>query len=238
MDDGTRAMPAAYPNPGFTIDKNQQIEDAKLFNYDWTIKTQKAKPNMNFQYSMANVGKIFKREIGSVFALTYNSNNATTYTTRRSFEELGEESPVSKTSDYKDTTYSNNVLSSALWNLSYKLHPNHQIGLKNLYSINTEDRVITRRGAAIIENPSTWESTSVRWFTQNNIYSGQLNGDHYIEKAKLKMKWVVGYSDIQREVPNLRRMTRVKTSEFENDSIPYLAVISSGQGTADGLAGR
>lgn len=237
IDDGTRALPGAYPNPAFTTNKNQQIDDAKLFNYDWTIKTIKALPNMNFQYTTANVGKVFKRDIGSVFAITYNSNNNTTYTTRRTFDETGEGFPIIKTSDLKDTTYSKTILASALWNLSFKIHPNHQIGLKNLYSVNTEDRVITRSGASVIESPTIWERSSVRWFTQNNIYSGQLNGDHYIEKAKLKMKWIAGYSDIKRELPNLRRMTRTKATEFENDSVPYLATISSGQGTSPSSCG-
>jgi len=237
MDDGTRAMPDKYPNPAFTTDKNQQIEDAKLFNYDWTLRTVKALPNMNFQYTMANVGKVFKRDFGSVFAITYNSNNNTTYTTRRTFDDGGEGFPIIKTSDLKDTTYSKTILASALWNLSYKIHPNHQIGLKNLYSINTEDRVIVRSGASVIESPIIWERSSVRWFTQNNIFSSQLNGDHYIEKIKLKMKWVAGYSDIKRELPNLRRMTRTKTTDFENDSLPYLATISSGQGTSPSSCG-
>jgi TonB-dependent receptor len=232
----SRQMPSAYPNPGFTNNQNQQIEDAKLFNYDWSIKTVKALPNMNFQYSLANVGKLFKREIGSIFALTYNANNNTTYTTRRTFEEQGENYPVNKLSEYKDTVYSRTVLASVLWNLSYKIHPNHQIGFKNLYSINSEDRTFTRRGAAIIADPSIWETTTVRWFTQNNIYSGQLNGDHYIEKAKLKMKWVAGYSDIVRETPNLRRMTRTKETKNETDSLPYIANIPS-TGTAPTNAG-
>jgi TonB-dependent receptor len=236
IDDGTRAMPGKYPNPAFTTNKNQQIEDAKLFNYDWTLKSTKALPNMNFQYTMANVGKVFKREIGSVFALTYNSNNNTTYTTRRTFDETGSDFPVIKTSDYKDTTFSKTILASAIWNLSFKIHPNHQIGFKNLYSVNTEDRVITRKGAAIIESPTTWERSSVRWFTQNNIYSGQLNGDHYIEKIKLKMKWIAGYSDIQRELPNLRKISRTKTTENEDDPTPYSVTFGT-QGTSPSSAG-
>ena len=234
-DDGTRAIPGAYPDPAFTTDKNQQIADAKLFNYDWTLQTKKALPNMNFQYTLANVGKVFKKDFGSVFALTYNSTTNTTFTKRRTFEEQG--SDFVKLSEYQDTTFSNVVLASALWNLSYKVHPNHQFGFKNLYSVNTEDRVITRRGAAIIESPfNTWEKSSVRWFTQNNIYSGQLNGDHFIEKVKVKLKWVAGYSNIKRELPNLRRMTRTKTSEFEDDATPYAAVIGN-QGSSPTSAG-
>lgn len=226
IDDGSRAMPGAYPNPGFTTDKNQQIEDAKLFNYDWSLKNKKALPNMNFQYTMANVGKLFKRDIGSIFAITYNNNSNTSYSTRRTFVDPGESYPLDKFSEYKDTIFSKTILASALWNLSYKIHPNHQIGLKNLYSVNTEDKVITRGGAADFTS-NIWQKSSVRWFTQNNIYSGQLNGEHYFEKAKLKIKWVGGYSDIKREIPNLRRMVRSKYSTQETDSIPYLAVIGN-----------
>ena len=235
IDDGTRALPGGYPNSGFTTDKNQQIEYARLFNYDWAIKNQKALPNGNFQGMMANVGKVFKRDFGSVFALTYNSNNATTYSTRRTFIDQGSGFPLDKLSEYNDTNSTRTILTSALWNLSYKLNQNNQIGLKNLYSVNTEDRVVIRSGAAdFISN--VWQKSNVRWFTQNNIYSGQLTGDHYIEKAKIKIKWVGGYSDIKREIPNLRRIVRSKTSINESDSIPYLAAISN-QGVAPTSAG-
>ena len=235
VDDGTRAIPGAYPNPAFTTDKNQQIADAKLFNYDWTLQNKKALPNMNFQYMLANVGKVFKKNFGSLFALTYNSTSSTMYTTRRDFNEQGTNYPVDKLSEYKDTTYSNVVLASALWNLSYKIHPNHQFGFKNLYSINTEDRVITRKGSTDL-GANTWENSSVRWFTQNKIYSGQFNGDHYIEKVKLKIKWVAGYSNINRETPNLRRMTRAKNTPSENDPAPYAAVIGN-QGVSPSSCG-
>ena len=235
IDDGTRAIPGSYPNPGFTTDKNQQINDAKLFNYDWSIHTKTAMPNMNFQYSLANVGKFLKRDIGSVFAVTYNSNINTTYTTRRTFSETGENYPIEKTSDFKDTTFSRVILASAIWNLSYKLNSNNQLGLKNLVSVNSEDRVITRTGANDVVS-SLWEKSNVRWFTQNKIYSSQLNGDHYFEKAKIKIKWVAGYSDITRDTPNLRRITRAKNSLLENDSVPYLAVIGN-QGVAPSSCG-
>jgi len=233
VDDGTRALPGGLPttkdfSQGISNDiKLQQIEYAKMVNYDWSLQTKKALPNLNLQYSLANVGKVFKKQAGSIFALTYNNNSNTTFTTRRDFSEQGENYDIIKNSDYKDTTYSNTVLASALWNLAYKLNDNNQIGLKNLYSINSDDRVITRRGALEINN-NKWEKSNIRSFTQNKIYSGQLNGDHYIEKAKVKIKWVLGYSDIQRELPNQRTMKYTKSSieqNVENDSIPYIATV-------------
>ncbi|MES2567309.1 MAG: carboxypeptidase-like regulatory domain-containing protein [Bacteroidota bacterium] len=230
IDDNTRAIAGGLPlTKDFSNDKLEQIEYAKKVNYDWSLQTKKAMPNYNFQYSLSNVGKIFKRDAGSIFALTYNSNTSTVFTNRRDFAEQGSNYDVDKISDYKDTTYTKNILASALWNLAYKINNNHQIGLKNLYSINSEDKVVTRRGAFDIPNKN-WEKSSVRWFTQNMIYSAQLNGDHYLEKAKVKIKWVGGYSNIKRELPNLRTMKYAKQSletNVENDSIPYKAVIAS-----------
>ena len=176
------------------------------------------------QYSTANVGTICKKDACSVFALTYNNTSNTFATKRREFEEQGANYNVSKVKDYTDTTFSNTILASALWNLSYKLNGNNQIGFKNLFSINSEDRVISRRGSQDIVT-QTCERSTVRWFVQNQIYSTQLNGDHYFEPAKIKFKWVAGYSDIKRETPNLRRMTYVKTSPLEDDSVKYNAVI-------------
>lgn len=236
VDDGTRGEPKGIPGTlEFSSDKLDQIDYAKKVNYDWSLQSRKAMPNFNLQYSLANVGKLFKKDAGSIFALTYNNTNNTFATNRREFEEQGSNYDVSKVRDYIDTTYSNAILASALWNLSYKLNGNSQIGFKNLFSINSEDRVITRRGSQDIVT-QTWERSNVRWFVQNQIYSTQLNGDHYFEPSKIKFKWVAGYSDIKRETPNLRRMTYVKSSALEDDSVKYNAVIAT-TGTAAQNAG-
>ena len=234
IDDGTRGDPKGIPETKlFSADKLDQIEYAKKVNYDWSLQSKKTMPNFNLQYSLANVGKLFKKEAGSIFALTYNSTNNIFATNRREFEEQGGIYDVAKTRDYIDTTYSNAILASALWNLAYKFNGNNQIGFKNLFSINSEDRVITRRGSQDIVT-QTWERSTVRWFVQNQIYSTQLNGDHYFEPAKIKFKWVAGYSDIKRETPNLRRMTYVKNSPLEDDSVKYNAVIgTTGTGVAN-----
>jgi TonB-dependent receptor len=224
IDDGTRAIPAGLPS---TKDYNlltnpERIEYAKSFSYDWSLKNIKAMPNLNLQYAMANVGKIFKRDAGSVFALTYNNTNTRLFNSRREFEEQGD--TVQKIKDYTDTVCNTNILASAMWNLSYKITPNNQIGFKNLLSVNSDDKVVNRKGIYDATGP-TYERSSVRWFTQNQIYSGQLNGDHYIDKAKMRIKWVGGYSKIERDIPNLRKMVYQKTSALETDSVPYTALL-------------
>jgi hypothetical protein len=228
LDDGTRQLPGSVASTEefskITLNTDK-IEQAKNINYDWGLQTKTALPNLNLQFSQANVFKLFKKDFGSVASITYNNSNTTAISERREFEEQGE--VVQKTREYIDTTYSNNILTSLLWNLSYKLNDNNQIGVKNLYSINTDDRVISRKGifdASDVTSP-TWQKSNVRFYKQNNIYSGQINGDHYIPKGKIKLKWIGGLSDIKRNVPNLRRMVYQKSSASEDDSVKYAAQI-------------
>lgn len=228
IDDGTRQLPSDIPS---TQDysqiklNTQKIEEAQKINYDWSLKNKTALPNLNIQLTQANVLKLFKKDFGSIIAITYNNSNSTIISDRREFEEQGE--TVQKTRDFKDTTFTNNILTSILWNLSYKLNENNQIGLKNLYSINSDNKVISRNGIfdATDVNSPLWQKSNVRYFTQNNIYTGQLNGDHFIPKGKLKLKWIGGLSDITRDIPNLRRMVYQKSSGAADDSIKYAAQI-------------
>lgn len=228
IDDGSRQLPnTIISTKEFSeLKSNQQrVEQARKLNYNWTLQNKIALPNLNLLVTQANVFKIFKRDFGSVVALTYNNNHNTTITERREFEEQGE--TIQKMRDFKDTVYSNNILTSLLWNLSYKLNDNNQIGFKNLYSINSDDKVITRKGfydASDVSSPG-WQKSNVRFFTQNNIYSGQLNGDHLMPKGKIKLKWIAGMSDIKRDIPNLRRMVYQKNSAYEYDSVKYAAQI-------------
>jgi outer membrane receptor protein involved in Fe transport len=189
------------------------------------LQNKNALPNLNLQFTQANIFKLFKKDFGSIVAVTYNNSNSTNISERREFEEQGDK--VQKTREFIDTTFTNNILASVLWNLSYKLNDNNQIGLKNLYSINSDDRVITRKGINDATDPTSplWQKSNVRFFTQNNIYTGQLNGDHYIPKGKIKIKWIGGLSDIVRDIPNLRRMVYQKSSASESDSVQYAAQI-------------
>lgn len=228
LDDGARQLPGSIPSTKeySEITSNlQRVAEAKKINYDWTLQNKTALPNLNLFVTQANVFKLFKKDFGSIVAITYNNTNNTTISERREFEEQGES--VQKTRDYKDTTFSNNILTSLMWNLSYKLNDNNQISLKNLYSINSDDRVIVRKGiydASDVSAPG-WQKSNVRFFTQNNIYSGQINGDHFIPKGKIKLKWIGGFSDIKRDIPNLRRMVYQKNSASESDSVKYAAQI-------------
>lgn len=118
-------------------------------------------------------------------------------------------------------------------NLTCKLNSNNSISSKNLYSINSDDRTTIREGISnLTEDNKNLSKSYVYWFTGNKIASSQLIGDHLLPKSKIKIFWVGAYSNVKRDVPNLRRNTYGKSQTFSDPANPnpadttYKAIIS------------
>jgi len=91
-------------------------------------------------------------------------------------------------------------------NVSYKINNNNKISLKNILSINSDDRIITRSGTGDFVSPGPDVNFPiVKWFTSNVIFSSQLVGEHFLPKPKLKINWAGAFSSVNRQIPNLRR---------------------------------
>ncbi len=225
IDDGARAMPGSIPQYGsFPSDIHEQAKLAQNTNSgDWNSYEKTFAPNSSFQLAG---GYNFKRKekdfFGVLLSLSHNRTNNFYTTKRNSFINSPDISIASQQEkDFIDETYSVETLAGALFNLSLKLNENHSISLKNLYSINSDDRTIRREGALNVSesNPSLIKSTAF-WFTSNQIMSSQLNGDHYFSKPKIKVTWVGSYSDVKRSIPNLRRSIYTRFKSFNDPFDP------------------
>lgn len=239
VDDGSRALPSTLPTTAqySSSTLQQKGEYAKQINPSWAITNTKALPAINLQYSMANKGNILGKNAGSVFALTYQNTNNYSEIIRREYEE--QSTQVVKRMELNDDQYTKAVLASAMWNLAYKLNDNHQINFKNLFSINSDDKVTIRNGAREFDQPEKqWEKSSLRWFTQNLLYTGQLSGEHLLPTSKIKLKWIGGYSDIKRNVPNMRRIVYQKVAATESDTSTAYAAVVQNEGTIPNAAGN
>lgn len=225
IDDGTRALSAEIPNNSeyLLLNRNEKAMYAKYMKNDWEINSKKFAPNMSFQYSM---GHTFKRKekdvLGMILALTYNKNNSYNETQRNTYQNsTSENMPSQQEASYLDKAYANQTLAGFLANFSAKLNDNNSISFKNLYSINSDDRVIRRTGTPnVAELNKVLVRSTAQWFTSNKIYTGQLSGDHYLSKAKIKINWIGAYSNIERQIPNLRRNIFTRNETFNNPDAP------------------
>ena len=228
-----RGLPGDIPRTQdfSSLNKTEKAGLASLMSTTWSTQTRMALPTGNLQYS---IGKSYKK---LSFSFAYNYQNVTNMNNlvRRDFEEQSTE--VVQKMELRDSVFTQTILNSAMSNFFYKIDKNNTIYFKNLYSISSEDKVNIRSGVRELDNdPRQWEKSTNFWYTQNNLLTNQLYGKHEIKKSKLN--WNIGYSNVNRDIPNLRRIVYRKQSLLENDTTQqYVAVIQQ-NGTIPTAAGN
>jgi hypothetical protein len=233
FDDGTRALPSYIPNTQYFDSPDTPYQDivalAQRYKTDWAIKDKTFLPNTSFQYSIGKHYEFGDKVLGLLVSISHNRTNNYNETDRYDYDVPAEPA----TAKFKDDNYSVQVLTGALFNLSLKFNENHNISFKNILSINSTDLVVERNGIRdITGNPNLTTVADVRWFTSNKIYSGQFNGDHYFPKPKIRITWSGFYSNINREIPNLRR--NIYSIDTSNPlQIPVANIATTNSGGAD-----
>ncbi|MFM2229962.1 MAG: hypothetical protein RL607_1220 [Bacteroidota bacterium] len=213
LDDGARDL---FPIPNNLTANNPNDPNNVAFasayatatQGDWNLFNKTFTPNMNIQYSLGRQFYIGEKSLGALVSLTYNKTNTLFETNRRNYNDSGVDGePNILSENFNDMSYNEQVLAGALANFSFKINNNNSISLKNIYSINSEDKVILRTGlSGIDQEPPFFDfKNNARWFTSNKILSSQLNGDHYFTKSKVKINWNGSISKVNRSIPNLRR---------------------------------
>jgi TonB-dependent receptor len=208
------ALPSYFPDvttfqalqSAHTESTIQQIATlAKNYQTDWNLENKKFNPNTSFQYSL---GRYFKfngaESLGLLVSLSNNVTNNYNETIRKTYD-----APGVVVSDKLDQTYNVQKLSGAIVNLALRLSPNNSFSFKNLYSVSSESRVLDRNGSLTQESDPLWLSSTDRLYIKNNIYTGQLAGEHFLPVSKIKINWVGSFSNVSREIPSQRRNSYV-----------------------------
>ncbi len=210
-DDGTRGIPGGLPSTSEIRNSTfaEKAEYARLFgNYKWGLKLSNTAPNLNFQFSKGfNVERKQKEFLGFLFSLNYNRNFTFSEGERNSYDYDPDPTvELSQRNKFKDSIYNDEIILAALANVSVKINNRNNISWKNNLSINTDNRLIKREGPRdFFDAPSSVTKDVVRWFTSNQIFSSQLNGEHLVGPIKTKINWLAAYSKVNREIPNLSR---------------------------------
>lgn len=242
IDDGTRAIPSAVPGQKeYPLNIHDQAKLAQNVSTNWATTDSKFLPNLSVQAS-AGFNKKFgkdplnQREFGMITALTYSRSFSYNETVRRGYSNSTDPNSVQSTQidyDYLDHNNVTNLLAGALMNFAFKINQRNTISFKNIYSINSSDKLINRTGEInpLESNPNLIRSNA-RWFTSDQVYSGQLEGQHGLRMKGFKVNWLAGYSNVHRSVPNLSRSIYTRNKYMIDPSNPnprdtqYVANIS------------
>jgi len=234
----SRSLPSALPSTAdFTLlSKEEKAVLAEQMNFSWAAKYRTAMPNGSLQYSL---GRKFdlknSHQLSFVFAYNYQNNFNTSTLIRREFEEQATETILKM--ELNDSVFTRSVINSGMLNIQYKFNKKNKLTLKTMGSVNTDDKVNIRRGVRELDNdPHQWERSTNIWYTENKLITTQLIGNHELTKGKLN--WNLGFSDVSRDVPNLRRVVYRKYSLEEDDTTQQYAAVVQSNGSIPTAAGN
>lgn len=229
FDDGSRDLPSQVPaleDKNTWISNPEQARVATYFPNDWGFSQSKFTPNFSAQFATGyNVKRKEKDFLGIIFSLSYNSTQNLYKFQRTEYDGLaitGSSSvTVQKEREYFNDVYQTQNSTGALLNLGLKLNENNSISLKNMLSGSSDDRFIYSLGSNnFTEAEQSINRVNSRFFSANRLLTNQLNGDHYLPASKIKIGWNVGYSNIERTVPNLRFTSYSKYQAIRDPSDP------------------
>lgn len=240
-DNGLRSLPSTMPSTEVfnALSYTEKAAIAKTFNSDFKITDARFKPNTNFQYTFGRHFEVNNKVVGLLVSVSNSLTNNYNETTRADYDNSNQAAPSILLEKFSDKNYSEQVLTSALGNLSLKFNENHSITFKNIFSINSTDLVLERYGQKNVTD-TRYISKSVRWFTSNQVYSGQFSGDHYFAKPKIKINWTGFYSKISRSIPNLRSNVYSidnpnSTNPADTKPVAAIDIASSGPDAGGGM---
>ncbi len=202
-DDGSRSLPADFPNDPNEVraSTTEQLAGyARGFNNNWQLdRSGNGLPNRNLQLAgglATDVGH--DNRLGVIAGVTYGANN--TYRRARELNYFGVSGDTAFA--YDDDYYQENVQVGTMLNMGFKLKNRHKFNWRNDYSINGTDRVIFREGRDYVGNLQ--EQRSLYEFISRKVLNSALSGDHAIGDSKARIDWTAGYNIINRDQPDMR----------------------------------
>lgn len=232
--DIAKTIPSTQDYSG--LNNAEKARFAKDINPNWTIDQRKSLPNLNLQYALGKSFDLKKQQLSFVFAYAYQKNESTNRSIRREFEQASDQ--VILKSELNDTAYTQSILNTALLNFKYIINTKNTLSFKNIYSLSSEDKVTIRNGVRELDSdPHTFEKSSNRWYTHNQFYSSQLVGKHKLND-QFTFNWIAGLSDVQRNIPNMRRIVYHKNALDINDPNESFQAVIQNNGTIPTAAGN
>jgi TonB-dependent receptor len=218
FDDHSRDLPSeipAFEDKSSWIANPDQARMATYFKNDWEFERSKFKPNSSIQIAAGYNLKLKEKDfLGVIFSLSNNSTQSLYTLTRTEYEPMSPSNEYSLRPDVEQTTTNTvnqtQTSTGALLNLTCKINSNNSISAKNMFTGAADNKFITAVSVFPIGAPGIHNRVNSRFFSANKVRSSQLNGEHFIPLAKIKINWNYGYSGIERSVPNLRFMSYTK----------------------------
>jgi TonB-dependent receptor len=223
FDDGSRALPSGYTRKAeFDIlSPAEKTAIGKQMRNAWSPAETSVPVNISFQANGGFSTKLFGKNLGGIFGVTYSKSGKYLKLLNRSNVIDINTQAVSVVFDYNDDKYLREVSVGALGSLSLQIDPRNKVSVKAIINVNSPNSVTQRDGADFSRTEQLKGSEFT--FKENTFFTVQATGEHNIVKP-LKLKWYGAFNILDGYIPDQRRILYSKTANISN---PYTLLISN-----------
>ncbi|AHM61623.1 outer membrane receptor protein [Flammeovirgaceae bacterium 311] len=180
--------------------------------------------NHSFSLSVGNQKNVFKRPLGFVGGFSYQKSYDQYSNGQRGYFLLPgttEEPSLDTTQQY--SVYNNStesVLWGAIFNTSYKISPNHKLGVNLMYNHSADGSTTYQQGVHPYHfgtnDPSKQIEARALAYTQRGMATGQVKGEHRVTSRNIKINWLGSYTKLNQDEPDLRFFNNFREVVGEN----------------------
>ncbi|MEJ7780498.1 MAG: TonB-dependent receptor [Daejeonella sp.] len=210
FDNGLRQIPNNFPSTRIVVNnltgplKNNA--SLRALPQAFNINDGKAFLSQNYQFTIGRVKDYEKSEnrLGAIVSLTYRNSQNTNEGIVRKYHVF----------DYVDDQYKFSTNLGALANFAYNFK-NTRITLKNIYNRSYDDQYTSRTGI----NVSTSSDNKFYAFDliQKSLFKTALEGEHRLGEKSAKIKWTLGFSNMQNDQPDQRKVNYTRNISDRNN---------------------
>ncbi len=227
FDNGSRDLPEGFPGNVRSVLTDTASLDAmgRSLKNNWNYETKNAMPDQRFGITFNGVKDWSKFKFGNITSISYSNTSQSYVSSRLDYNTYDVITYSSDTIfNYADAVFTKRAKIGVLQNNAFSIGKDgkHKIELKNIFSQDGSNETTLRDGRNF-EEGTLRKEYSYR-YKQRTIYSGQLSGNHDIDKSKTKVDWTIGYGLGRSQDPDWRRARYTKDVAAPADA-PYSAYV-------------
>ena len=186
FDNGSRALPSAFPSSLAAMSSSQNIAYGKMFNNNYALNSFRSPIDFGAGFGFGQNIKFKKEKYSSMSLYTVNnfsySTNFQFSQMKRYRYQLDPTNYVQQMFNYTDDNLSIESKFSLLSNWIFRVNSKKTFTFKNIYNQIGENETTIRTGVAPTERPNDeWKNYSFH-YTARSLYFGQFEGNHKIGK--------------------------------------------------------
>ncbi len=202
FDNKFRALPSALNAYVAKGDVNNS-EQTKSFKNTWATQTSKINPDFRINMYYNQVWKIKNLKMGNTLGVNYSSVQTAFQVQRQDWDS------VDVQMDYFDQQFMRVVRTNILENFAME-YKGWKIELKNLLNQSGTEQTVLRNG----QRADAPDEKAYMYSYQDKLtYTGQFTGKYSAKGDKFIYDWSAGYSLVNRNDPDLRRIRYTKNQD-------------------------